>query len=109
MEIETFPVLVRLDRQAGRVGREQHLRCVGAYNITDDRPTERTLTATNSAPLLYGAIVAHAHVSAHIEYRINGILIANGTLGTRVRALLIAETILPLGAVQGAGALCDWL
>lgn len=91
--------------------REPHLRLrgVGAYDITNDRPTERTLTAADAAPLLDGAIVAHAHVPAHIEYRINGILIANGALGTRVGALLIAETVLPFGAVQGAAALCNWL
>lgn len=105
-ETEKFPVLVRLDRQADR---GQHLRGVGAYDITNDRPTERTLTTADAAPLLDGAIVAHAHVSAHIEHRINGILIANGALGTGVGALLIAETVLPLGAVQRAGALCNWL
>jgi len=40
------------------------------------------LTTANTTPLLDGAIVAHAHVSTHIEHGINRILIANGAFGT---------------------------
>lgn len=81
------------------------LRGVGAYYIAYDCSAERTLTAANAAPLLDGAIVAHAHMPAHVEHRINGILIADGALGAGIGALLVAETVLPFGAVQCAGAL----
>lgn len=85
------------------------LRRVGAYNITDNCSTKWTLATTNSTPLLDGAIVAHAHVSTHIEHGVDGILVANGALGTRICALLITETILPFTAIQGARTLGNGL
>lgn len=38
------------------------------------------MTTANATPLLDGTIVTHAHVSAHVQHRIDGILVADVTL-----------------------------
>lgn len=41
------------------------------------------MAAADTAPLRDGAIVAHAHVSTHVQHRIDGFLTANGAFGPR--------------------------
>jgi len=69
---------------------------VGADDVPDHRPAQWALATTHSAPLLDGAVVAHAHVSAHVQHRVDGILVADGAFGTRIGALLVAQAVLPL-------------
>lgn len=60
-------------------------RFVGADHVPDDRPAERALASTLAPPLLQGAFVAHAHVSAHVEHSVDRVLVADGALGPRRR------------------------
>lgn len=38
------------------------------------------MSTANSSPLLDGTIVAHAHVTAHVQHRIDGIFVTNVAL-----------------------------
>lgn len=51
---------------------------VDANNVADRRPAERTVATTLAAPLLNRAGVAHAHVTAHVEYAVDAALVADG-------------------------------
>lgn len=41
-------------------------RCVGADDISDDSPAQRTVATAFTLPLLYRTLVAHAHMSTHV-------------------------------------------
>lgn len=58
------------------------LRLVRADDVPDDGPAQRTVAAADAAPLLDGALVAHAHVAAHVQHRVDRVLVADGALGT---------------------------
>lgn len=53
---------------------------VSANHVPYDGTTQRTVATANSAPLLDRAVVAHAHVSAHVQDGIDGLLEADGTV-----------------------------
>lgn len=57
------------------------LRLVRSNDVPDNGPAQWAMSAAHSAPLLDGALVAHAHVAAHVQHRIDGILVANGAFG----------------------------
>lgn len=57
------------------------LRLVRANHVPNDGPAQRTMAAADAAPLLDGALVAHAHVAAHVQHRIDWVLVANRALG----------------------------
>lgn len=61
--------------------RRSGLRFVRANDVTNDGPAQRTVAAADAAPLLDGALVAHAHVTAHVQHRVDRMLVADGALG----------------------------
>lgn len=58
-------------------------RLVRAYDVPDHGPAQRALSAALAAPLLQGALVAHAHVSAHIQHSVDRVLVADSALCAR--------------------------
>lgn len=56
-------------------------RLEGPYDVTDDGPAERTVAAALAPPLLDGAFVAHAHVTAGVQHGVDLPLVADGTVG----------------------------
>lgn len=65
---------------------EIDLRFVNTKDISYRRPTQWTLAAaSDTVPLFHRTIVAHAHVSACIQCRINWFFIANGAFDARAQ------------------------
>lgn len=56
------------------------LRLVRADHVPDDGPAQRTVAAADAAPLLDRAVVAHAHVAAHVQHRVDRLLEADGAV-----------------------------
>lgn len=60
------------------------LRFVRANHISDGRTAQWTGTAVDSStPVLHRAIIAHTHVSTHVQHRVDWILVANGAVDAR--------------------------
>lgn len=75
---------------------------VGSDHIDDDGPANRTASLT--LPLLQGAVVAHADVTAHVQDAVDGGLVADRALGAHGRIVracrdgcVIAVQLGPLG------------
>lgn len=56
------------------------LRLVRPDHVPDDGPAQRTVATADAAPLLDRTVVAHAHVAAHVQHRIDRLLEADGTV-----------------------------
>lgn len=56
-------------------------RFVCTYDVPDNSPAQRTLSAPFATPLLQCALVAHAHVSAHVKNSIDGVFVAYRAFG----------------------------
>lgn len=59
------------------------LRLVRPDHVPDDGPAQRTVAAADAAPLLDRTVVAHAHVAAHVQYRVDRLLEADGAIDAR--------------------------
>lgn len=84
------------------------LRLVRADHVPDDGPAQRTVAAADAAPLLDRAVVAHAHVAAHVQHRVDRLLEADGAVdaggavdGGAVRGQ--ADGAAPVAGGGGAG------
>lgn len=53
---------------------------VGANHVPNDGTTQRTVSTADAAPLLDRTVVAHAHVAAHVQDRVDRFLEADGTV-----------------------------
>jgi hypothetical protein len=67
---------------------EEDLGPIGADDVADESSTNGTLTAADSLPLLHGTVVAHAHVTALIQYRVDVLFEADDAFIVRVRFCL---------------------
>jgi hypothetical protein len=69
-----------------------HLRPVRANHVTNRCAAEWTDAAVDAAsPVLHGAIEAHTHVAAHVQHRVDGVLVADCAVDARdvaVRAIV---------------------
>ena len=55
---------------------------VGSDHITYNSPAEWAVTTTLAPPLLDGTFIAHAHVSTHVQYTVNGTFTANSAFSS---------------------------
>lgn len=69
---------------------------VGADDVLYLSPAQRTLAAALPPPLLDGAAVTHAHVTAHVEHAVHGVLEA-------YRALRPGQVALQHGVLAAGG------
>lgn len=71
---------------------------VCANDIAYDGTAQRAMATADSLPLFQCTFVAHAHVSAHVQHRIDGMLVADSALyaGCQIGGILV----LPL---------CQWV
>ena len=95
--------LLRLRAARGRVCCYAAAGMSGAVrpnDVTDLSTADRALAAAPAAPLLQGALVAHAHVPAGVQHGVDGLLVAHDAL---VEGLGVVHAAIATGGGRGGG------